>query len=48
MLEIIGVGYPALHDYLFLAEGLSTEQLEVRILEATERLEPKIPTVCRK
>ena len=39
MLEIIGVDYPALCEQLFLAEGLSTEQLEARILEGTERLE---------
>jgi hypothetical protein len=39
MLEIIGVDYPALREQLFLAEGLSTEQLEVRILEGTERLD---------
>jgi hypothetical protein len=39
MLEIIGVDYPTLREQLFLAEGLSTEQLEVRILEGTESLE---------
>ena len=39
MLEIIGVDYPALREQLFLAEGLSTEQLEARILEGTERLD---------
>ena len=39
MLEIIGVDYPALHEQLLLAEGLSTEQLEARILEGTERLD---------
>jgi len=38
MLEIIGVDYPALREQLFLTEGLSTEQLEVRILEGTELL----------
>jgi hypothetical protein len=36
---IIGVDYPALREQLFLAEGLSTEQLEARILEGTERLD---------
>ena len=36
MLEIIGVDYPALREQLFLAEGLSTEQLEVRILERAQ------------
>jgi hypothetical protein len=30
---------PALREQLFLAEGLSTEQLEARILEGTERLD---------
>ena len=39
MLEIIGVDYPALRDQLFLAEGLSTEQLEARILEGTESVD---------
>ena len=39
MLEIIGVDYPALREQLFLAEELSTEQLEARILEGTERLD---------
>ena len=39
MLEIIGVDYPALREQLFLVEGLSTEQLEARILEGTERLD---------
>ena len=39
MLEIISVDYPALREQLFLAEGLSTEQLEARILEGTKRLD---------
>ena len=39
MLEIIGVDYPALREQLFLVEGLSTEQLEARILDGTERLD---------
>jgi len=38
-LEIIGIDYPAHGEQLFLAEGLSTEQLEARILEGTERLD---------
>ncbi len=36
MLESIGVDYP---EQLFLAEGLSTEQLQARILEGSERLD---------
>jgi len=36
MLESIGVDYP---EQLFLAKGLSTEQLQVRILEGSERLD---------
>jgi hypothetical protein len=39
MLEIIGVDCSALREQLFLAEGLSTKQLEARILEGTERLD---------
>jgi hypothetical protein len=38
MLESIGVDYP---EQLFLAEGLSTEQLQARILEGSERLDFK-------
>ena len=33
MLELIDVDYPALREQLFQAEGLSTQQLEVRKLE---------------
>ena len=33
------VDYPALQEQLFLAEELSTERLEARILEGAERLD---------